>query len=155
MVKNMDSMAVHIVQTTGNMAIALGSRMVHKKTGQAKYYRFQRNMMSVLRSCYKKKAPVAKAPYLLLVAESMVDKPRRKSWEDIQQAYLEAMEAARHNGGFIFVEAYGYERLAKLAQDRSDEPKALFYLQEALAMYTRWGATVKMTELSERLEGRR
>ena len=111
--------------------------------------------MSVLRSCYKKKAQVAKAPYLLLVAESMVDKPRRKSWEDIQQAYLEAMEAARHNGGFIFVEAYGYERLAKHAQDRSDEPKALFYLQEALAMYTRWGATVKMTELSERLEGRR
>ena len=44
MVKNMDSMAVHIVQTTGNMAIALGSRLVHKKTGKAKYYRYQRNI---------------------------------------------------------------------------------------------------------------
>ena len=111
--------------------------------------------MSVLRSCYKKKAQVAKAPYLLLVAESMVDKPRWKSWGDIQQAYLEAMEAARHNGGFSFVEAYGYERLAKHAEDWSDEPKALFYLQEALVTYTRWGTTLKMTELSERLEGRR
>merc|ERR1712137_1268455 len=109
-------------------------------------------MVKVFKKWYKNKAPIAMGPYLLLVAETMANRPRRKTWEDIQQAYLEAIEVSRDNGGFVFVEAYGYEKLAKLAKARSDEPKSVFYLQEALATYTRWGATVKMTELTEQLE---
>ena len=153
MMKVSDWMAPHFSTPYCSMTIALGCMALYNKTSQQKYYRFHRKMVKELKKYYKKKAPIAMAPYMLLVAETMASKSRRRTWEDIQQAYLEAMEVARHNGGFIFVEAYGYKKLAKLVETRSDRPKVRFYLQEALVTYTRWGATVKMAELTERLEG--
>ena len=151
MVKERDSMAMHLIQVSTHMSIALGCMVLYEKTKQSKYYGLQRKMLKELEKYYAKKAPIVMGPYLLIAAEIMANKPRRKTWEDIQQAYLEAMEASRQCGGFIFVEAYGYEKLVKLAEARSDGPKVLFYLQEALATYTQWGATAKITELTERL----
>ena len=151
MMKNVDCLGAHLSRALFDLLITLGCMILHKKTGDRKYYRFQLKMVKVLKKYYKSQAPIGMAPYLLAIAETMANKPRRKTWEDIQRAYLEAIDTARHFGGFILVEAYGYEKLAKLAEDRSDGPKALFYLQEALGTYTRWGATVKIDELTERL----
>ena len=107
-------------------------------------------MLKVLQRCHTTKAPITMAPYLLLAAKAMADMPRRRSWDDIQQAYPKAIEVSRQCGGFIFVKAFGYEKLAKLAEARSDGPKTQFYLHEALATCTRWGAKVKTAELTER-----
>ena len=155
MMTNIDSPGTYIARVIGDLAITFGCVVLQKKIGGRKYYAFHRRMVKTYERNYKKKAPIAMAPYLLIAAENMANRPRRKTWEDIQEAYLEAMQVARQNGGFIFIEAYGYERLAKLAEVRSDGPKAILYLQEALATYTRWGATVKITELTERLAVRR
>ena len=153
--KYFDCAGTHLALSLCQVTAALGSMALHKKTKLRKYNAFQRKMIKIFAKWYTNKAPIAMGPYLLLVAETMANRPRRKTWEDIQQAYLEAIEVSRRCGGFVFVEAYGYEKLAKLAEARSDEPKSVFYLQEALATYTRWGATVKMTELTEQIEGRR
>ena len=155
MIKHLDCLGTHVSRILCDVAGTVGCMILHKKTSDRKYYRFQLKIIRKLEKFYKSQAPLATAPYLLVMAETMANRPRRKTWEDIQRAYLEAIEAARENGGFVFVEAYGYEKLAKLAEDRSDGPKALFYLQEALATYTRWGATVKINELTERLAVRR
>ena len=153
--KNFHCPRTHFLRAFCDLVVTVGSTILHKKTGKRKYYRFQNKMIKVLEKYYKGQAPIAMGPYLLAAAEAMANKPRRKTWEDFQQAYLEAIEAARHFGGFIFVEAYGYEKLAKLAEDRSDRPKVTYYLKEALATYTRWGATVKIDDLTERLAVRR
>ena len=155
MMKNFDSPATQLTRSFCDMTLFLCCKILHKKAGQYQYFRFQRKMDKELEMYHKYNAPIAMGPHLLLTAENMADKPRQKTWEDIQQAYLEAMEVSRHNGGFIFVEAYGYEKLAKLADARQDRAKGMFYLQQALATYTRWGATVKITELTERLAVRR
>ena len=107
MVKISDSMAAHFSTTYCSMTIALGCMVLYHKTSRQKYYRFHRKMVKELEKYYKKKAPIAMAPYLLLVAMTMANKSQQKTWEDIQHAYLEAMEVARQNGGFVFVEAYG------------------------------------------------
>ena len=132
------------------MALALACAILHKKIGRRKYNAFRRKMLKVLQRCHTTKAPIAMAPHLLLAAAAMADMPRRRSWDDIQQAYLKAVEVSRQCGGFTVVEAFGYEKLTKLTEARSDGPKTQFYLHEALATCTRWGATVKTTELTER-----
>ena len=133
------------------MALALACAILQKKTGRRKYNAFRRKMLKVLQRCHTTKAPIAMAPHLLLAAEAMADMPRRRSWDDIQQAHPKAIEVSRQCGGFIFVKAYGYEKLSKLAETRSDGPKVQFYLHKALATCTRWGGTVKTAELIERL----
>ena len=133
------------------MALALACAILHKKIGRRKCNAFRRKMLKVLQRCHKKNAPITMAPHLLLAAEAMADMPRRRSWDDIQQAYLKAVEVSRQCGGFIFVEAFGYEKLAKPAETRSDGPKTQFYLHEVSATCTRWGVKVKTIESKERL----
>ena len=155
MMENFNCAGTHFTTPYRYMVIALGCAILRKRTGDHKYSRFKNKMIQELEKYYEKKAPIATGPYLLVAAEAMAHRPRRNSWEDIQRAYLEAMEESRRCGGFIYVEAYGYEKLAKLAKARKDGPKVQFYLEQALATYTRWGATVKIDELAGRLAVRR
>ena len=63
------------------------------------------------------------------------------------------MDVSHHDNSLIFVNAYGFGKLIKFAEVRVDGTRTLFYSQRALTMYSSWGATFKITELSERLEG--
>ena len=88
------------------------------------------------------------APYSLLCAEKLMGNGRTKSWESVEDRFLDTIETARRHGGYLAVEAYSYERLAGLAADRNDDRKSRKYLGEALATYTKWGATEKIKQLS-------
>ena len=87
-------------------------------------------------------------PYLLLLAESMVQRPKRNSWDSIQAAYRTAVEVSQENGGNMVVECYSFERLSALSKKYNDAESEVFYLKQALESYTRWGATAKISVLS-------
>ena len=72
------------------LGIALASLKLQEKTGLWKYKRCNRRILSSLKNLYKKKVPLMMGSYLLLLAESMVQRPKRNSWDSIQAAYRTA-----------------------------------------------------------------
>ena len=150
LIKHPKAASMHLSRSICDLALALGCIELYKQTGKRMYKRNGRKVFQWLEMLYKKKSSLGMGTYRLICAEQMVANPRKRSssWENIEAAYVDAVDLSRRIGGFAAVEGFALERLAEQARRHGNMDSSASYRRDALALYGRWGATEKVRQLS-------
>ena len=147
---NDDALQVHYSRVFYFYSFGVCSYELLRQTGKRKHRRNARRALKELRAWYNDGVTVAVAPFLLLSAEAVDDSSRNRDPSSVQvvkRAYLDAATAASGVSRCLLIEAYCYERLAKISLQERDGGFQRTYEEKVFELYTRWGASAKVEQL--------